>query len=96
MALARTRRTFCVFDKRYSKSPYCCDFVFTSEDLLPRVRSIEVDGATQASDHQPVSPEPWSDHGPKRPAHGQLYQYILDHSVAEPRCCASFTRKPRR
>ena len=46
--------TFCVFDRRYSKAPYCCDFVFTSEDLLPRVRSIEVDGATQASDHQPV------------------------------------------
>jgi len=46
--------TFCVFDRRYSKAPYCCDFVFTSEDLLPRARSIEVDGATQASDHQPV------------------------------------------
>ena len=46
--------TFCVFDRRYSKTPYCCDFIFVSEDLLPRARSIEVDTATQASDHQPV------------------------------------------
>jgi endonuclease/exonuclease/phosphatase family metal-dependent hydrolase len=46
--------TFCVFDKRYAKTPYCCDFVFVSEDLLPRARSIAIDGATQASDHQPV------------------------------------------
>ena len=46
--------TFCVFDERYSKTPYCCDFAFVSEDLLPRTRSIEVDGTTQASDHQPV------------------------------------------
>lgn len=46
--------TFCVFDRRYSKTPYCCDFAFLSEDLLPRARSIEVDSATRASDHQPV------------------------------------------
>jgi endonuclease/exonuclease/phosphatase family metal-dependent hydrolase len=46
--------TFCVHDRRYSKTPYCCDFVFVSEDLLPRVRRTEVDTATQASDHQPV------------------------------------------
>jgi endonuclease/exonuclease/phosphatase family metal-dependent hydrolase len=46
--------TFCVFDKRYSKTPYCCDFIFLSDDLLSRARSIAVDGATQASDHQPV------------------------------------------
>jgi len=46
--------TFCVHDQGYSKTPYCCDFVFVSEDLAPRVHSIEVDSATQASDHQPV------------------------------------------
>jgi endonuclease/exonuclease/phosphatase family metal-dependent hydrolase len=46
--------TFCVHDARYSKEPYCCDFVFVSEDLARRVRSIEVDAATKDSDHQPV------------------------------------------
>jgi endonuclease/exonuclease/phosphatase family metal-dependent hydrolase len=35
-------------------SPYCCDFVFVSEDLLPRLRAIRVNQATDASDHQPV------------------------------------------
>jgi endonuclease/exonuclease/phosphatase family metal-dependent hydrolase len=33
---------------------YCCDFVFVTEDLAPRVRRLEVNGATDASDHQPV------------------------------------------
>ena len=46
--------TFCVHDKRYSKSPYCCDFIFASEDIVGRLRRIEVDTATQLSDHQPV------------------------------------------
>jgi endonuclease/exonuclease/phosphatase family metal-dependent hydrolase len=46
--------TFCVHDHRYSKSPYCCDFMFVSENLAARVHSVEVDSATQASDHQPV------------------------------------------
>jgi endonuclease/exonuclease/phosphatase family metal-dependent hydrolase len=46
--------TFCVYDKRYAKKPYCCDFVFVSEDLLPRVRAISVDAGTKLSDHQPV------------------------------------------
>ena len=46
--------TFCVHDTRYAKNPYCCDFTFVSEDLLPRVRSVEVDVKTRASDHQPV------------------------------------------
>jgi endonuclease/exonuclease/phosphatase family metal-dependent hydrolase len=34
--------------------PYCCDFFFLSEDLAGRVRRIEVNQATDASDHQPV------------------------------------------
>jgi endonuclease/exonuclease/phosphatase family metal-dependent hydrolase len=46
--------TFCVHSRVYSKTPYCCDFVFVSEPLAPRVRSIRVDSATTASDHQPV------------------------------------------
>lgn len=36
------------------ESPYCCDFVFVTPDLAPRVRRVRVDGATRASDHQPV------------------------------------------
>lgn len=46
--------TFCVYDARYSKEPYCCDFVFVSADLERRVRTIEVNLATKDSDHQPV------------------------------------------
>jgi endonuclease/exonuclease/phosphatase family metal-dependent hydrolase len=33
---------------------YCCDFVFVSADLAPRVKRVEVESVTQASDHQPV------------------------------------------
>lgn len=36
------------------KDPYTCDFVFVSEDLAPRVKRVEVEALTQASDHQPV------------------------------------------
>ena len=32
----------------------CRDFIFVTEDLAGRVRRMEVDGATDASDHQPV------------------------------------------
>lgn len=35
-------------------SPYCCDFMFVSRDLVPWVRSVRVDTDTAASDHQPV------------------------------------------
>jgi endonuclease/exonuclease/phosphatase family metal-dependent hydrolase len=48
---AERQPTFHVHD---GEAPYCCDFVFLSEDLLPRLRSIRIDAATQASDHQPV------------------------------------------
>jgi exonuclease III len=34
--------------------PYCCDYVFMTPDLVPRLRSIRIDGETQASDHQPL------------------------------------------
>lgn len=46
--------TFCVHDQHYSKQPYCCDFVFVTEDLLPHLTSVRVDVDIQASDHQPV------------------------------------------
>ena len=39
---------------KYAKTPYCCDFVFVSDSLAERVRSIEVDAETTFSDHQPV------------------------------------------
>ena len=32
-----------------------CDFIFVSDDLRPRVRSVDVDIDTQVSDHQPVT-----------------------------------------
>lgn len=37
-----------------SRPPYCCDFVFASANAAPRLRGIEADEATQASDHQPL------------------------------------------
>ena len=46
--------TFCVHQHKYSRTPYCCDFVFVSEPLAQRLRFMGVDSATQASDHQPV------------------------------------------
>jgi endonuclease/exonuclease/phosphatase family metal-dependent hydrolase len=36
------------------EAPYCCDYVFVTQDLAPRLRSIRIDAHTQASDHQPV------------------------------------------
>lgn len=33
---------------------YCCDFFFVSGDLVDRLRSVRVEAATAASDHQPV------------------------------------------
>jgi len=46
--------SFHVHDKEKGVAPYCCDFVFVSEDLAPRVAAVRVDAETQASDHQPV------------------------------------------
>jgi endonuclease/exonuclease/phosphatase family metal-dependent hydrolase len=39
------------------KPPYCCDYAFVTEDLAPRLRSIAIDGANRASDHQPITLE---------------------------------------
>lgn len=46
--------SFGVFDAKFAKEPYCCDFVLLSGDLVPRVASVRMDSETQASDHQPV------------------------------------------
>ena len=46
--------TFCLHGKEHGDTPYCCDFVFVSEDLAPRVAAVRVDLDCQASDHQPV------------------------------------------
>jgi endonuclease/exonuclease/phosphatase family metal-dependent hydrolase len=35
--------------------PYCCDFVFVSENLAPRIRALRVNQRTDASDHQPLA-----------------------------------------
>ena len=47
-------RTFRVHEREEGESPYCCDYVFVSEDLRSRLKSIMVDGMNRASDHQPV------------------------------------------
>lgn len=46
--------TFCIYDRARANAPYCCDFVFVTEDLIPRLKSVRIDLDTQASDHQPV------------------------------------------
>jgi endonuclease/exonuclease/phosphatase family metal-dependent hydrolase len=46
--------TFCVHEQLYLPQPVAFDFVFASDGLAGRVRRIEVDGRTRASDHQPV------------------------------------------
>jgi endonuclease/exonuclease/phosphatase family metal-dependent hydrolase len=45
--------SFCLYDQTYG-APHCCDFVFVSEDLAPRLRRVFYDVETRASDHQPV------------------------------------------
>jgi endonuclease/exonuclease/phosphatase family metal-dependent hydrolase len=46
--------TFCVHEHAHGGTAYCCDFVFVSEDLAPRLKSIAIEADTKASDHQPV------------------------------------------
>jgi len=46
--------TFRLHDREAGETPYCCDFVFVSEDLAPRIAAVRVDSETRASDHQPV------------------------------------------
>lgn len=46
--------TFRLHEREEGEAPYCCDYVFLSEDLRTRLKSIRVDGMNRASDHQPV------------------------------------------
>lgn len=46
--------TFRVHEREEGKSPVCCDYVFVTQDLVPRLSAIRVDSANRASDHQPV------------------------------------------
>lgn len=41
-------------EAEWPDEPYCCDYVFLSEPLAPRLARVEVNQETQASDHQPV------------------------------------------
>ena len=46
--------SFGVYDPQFASEPYCCDFVFVTQDLAPRIAAVRIDQETQASDHQPV------------------------------------------
>jgi endonuclease/exonuclease/phosphatase family metal-dependent hydrolase len=46
--------TFHLYD---DEPEMCCDYIFITPDLVPRLRSIRIDSQTQASDHQPVMVE---------------------------------------
>ncbi len=47
--------TIALYDKvQWPGEPFACDFIFVTEDLAPRVEDVVVEGATRASDHQPV------------------------------------------
>ena len=43
-----------VHKQSFTASPQCYDFFFLSANLAPRLRRLEVDATTTASDHQPV------------------------------------------
>ena len=46
-----------VHDREQWPEAFACDFVFGTQDVKGRLRSVEVDAATQASDHQPIMVE---------------------------------------
>ncbi|HEY8610909.1 MAG TPA: endonuclease/exonuclease/phosphatase family protein [Roseomonas sp.] len=45
--------SFCITDQTYGE-PHCCDYVFVTENLAPRVETVRYDVETRLSDHQPV------------------------------------------
>jgi endonuclease/exonuclease/phosphatase family metal-dependent hydrolase len=45
--------SFYLFDQTEG-SPHCCDYIFVSDDLAPRLRGVAYDQRVQSSDHQPV------------------------------------------
>ncbi|SDJ82956.1 Metal-dependent hydrolase, endonuclease/exonuclease/phosphatase family [Bradyrhizobium sp. Rc2d] len=55
----RPRAPTCgIYDRaQWVDGPDCRDFIFVTEDLISQVRRIDVNEATDASDHQPVAIE---------------------------------------
>jgi endonuclease/exonuclease/phosphatase family metal-dependent hydrolase len=45
--------SFYLFDQTEG-SPHCCDFMFVTEDLTPRLQRIVYDQQMKSSDHQPI------------------------------------------
>lgn len=45
--------SFCIADQTYGP-PHCCDFLLVSDDVQQRLRRIQYELETRASDHQPV------------------------------------------
>jgi len=44
-----------VFDvEQWPGGPFCCDFIYVSEDLCTRISQVRTDQSIDASDHQPV------------------------------------------
>ena len=44
-----------LFDReQWPDGAFCCDFIYVSEDLCPRITEVRIDQRTDASDHQPV------------------------------------------
>ncbi len=44
-----------LFDhEQWPDGGFCCDFIYVSEDLCPRITAVDVDQQTDASDHQPL------------------------------------------
>jgi endonuclease/exonuclease/phosphatase family metal-dependent hydrolase len=43
-----------VYENSWAKTPYCCDFLFITENIASRQRRITVNTDTEASDHQPI------------------------------------------
>lgn len=46
--------TLGVHDRKQWPQPLSCDFIYATEDLLPHLTQVAVDGESTASDHQPV------------------------------------------
>lgn len=46
--------TFGCYDAEFASEPYCCDFIFVTPGLAPRLADVRVNGDTRSSDHQPV------------------------------------------
>jgi len=49
--------TFRLYDREYGPDPIACDFILVSDGLKDKVKQLDVDNTTRASDHQPVAIE---------------------------------------